>query len=84
MESTDEIIAFCESKGFAVSEKGASRILEQFKKVNELSVDDLDAVAGGAWKVRAHEHQLSVDDLDAVAGGGFWDELGDIKKRTYS
>lgn len=47
MKSTDEIIAFCKSKGYEVSEAGASRILEQFEKVNELSLDDLDSVAGG-------------------------------------
>lgn len=47
MQSTDEVIAFCESKGFEISEEGASRILTQFEKVNELSLDDLDAAAGG-------------------------------------
>lgn len=47
MESTDEIIAFCESEGFEISEEGAQRILDQFKTVNELSLDDLDNVAGG-------------------------------------
>lgn len=47
MESTSEIIAFCESEGFEISEEGANRILAQFKKVDELSLDDLGAVAGG-------------------------------------
>ena len=47
MQSTDEVIAFCESKGFEISEEGASRVLTQFEKVNELSLDDLDAAAGG-------------------------------------
>ena len=47
MKSADEIIAFCESKGFEISEEGANRILNQFEKVHELSLDDLDVVAGG-------------------------------------
>lgn len=47
MESTAEIISFCESKGFEASEEVANKILEQFKTVSELSLDDLDAAAGG-------------------------------------
>ena len=47
MKSADEIIDFCKSKGFEISQEGAAKILNQFVKVNELTEDDLAAVAGG-------------------------------------
>jgi spore coat polysaccharide biosynthesis protein SpsF (cytidylyltransferase family) len=50
MKSTDEIVAFCASKGFEISEEGAARIMDQFNKVIELAEDDLESVAGG-WGV---------------------------------
>lgn len=53
MKSTEEIIAFCESKGFEISEVGAAKILNQFKKVDELTFDDLSAVSGGNYIIDA-------------------------------
>ncbi len=50
MKTPDEIIAFCESKGFEIAEDGAKRILEQIDKVNGLTASDLEAVAGGFMK----------------------------------
>ena len=55
MASTDEVIAFCASKGFEISEEGAERILNQFKTVNELSLDDLQGVAGGEVIFRSYK-----------------------------
>lgn len=55
MTSTDEIIAFCASKELEISEEGARRILDQFKTVNELSLDDLQGVAGGEAIYRSYE-----------------------------
>ena len=54
MKSTDEIVEFCASKGFELSEEGAAKILNQFIKVDELTEDDLEAVAGG-WGLSARD-----------------------------
>ena len=44
-----EIIEACKKKDLEISERGAEKLLEQFKKANDLSKEDLKGIAGGGY-----------------------------------
>lgn len=48
LETAAAVVAYFDGLGFSISEKGAAKLIDQIRKVKELSLEDLKKVAGGS------------------------------------
>ena len=82
--TAEEIVAACRAKELEIPEKGAKKLLLQFKKAKELSTEQLDKVAGGGQPftgTKLMKLAVSCEDCvedecyeDTCSGGDCWED----------
>ena len=75
--TAEEIIEACKAKSMEISEQSAVRLMEQFKKANELSRENVEKIAGGGKGYSGTQVMLRmVTGRAAACGNDCWDWNG--------